>query len=214
MVRTQDIDQMLDGLASVRPIFHSEADFQHALAWRIHELNPAAAIRLEYRPLPQRSMYVDIWVRSPDTSVAIELKYPCRKLDVEIDGEHFVLKDQAAQPHPRYDFVKDLTRLEDIVAQVPDTMGFAVMLTNDSSYWTPSGRESPVDAAFRLSEGRILGGSLRWAQHVGLGTARGREALLSLHGAYSLTWREYSMLLVDRPYNRFRLLVVPVRRLA
>jgi hypothetical protein len=31
-----DLPHLMDALAAQRPIFHSEADFQHALAWEIH----------------------------------------------------------------------------------------------------------------------------------------------------------------------------------
>ena len=34
-------------LARVRPLFHSEADFQHAFAWQLHSAHPDARIRLE-----------------------------------------------------------------------------------------------------------------------------------------------------------------------
>ena len=30
------VAEWLKGLAYTRPLFHSEADFQHALAWHIH----------------------------------------------------------------------------------------------------------------------------------------------------------------------------------
>ena len=34
-------------LAKKRPVFHSEADFQHALAWELQLDDPTAGIRLE-----------------------------------------------------------------------------------------------------------------------------------------------------------------------
>lgn len=42
-----DIEQVLKELAKKRPVFHSEADFQHALAWEIQITYPDANIRLE-----------------------------------------------------------------------------------------------------------------------------------------------------------------------
>ena len=72
-------------LSERRPIFHSEADFQHALALRIHQSNEAARIRLEYR-LSQRE-YLDLWVQDDACALAIELKYTTRKLSVEHDAE-------------------------------------------------------------------------------------------------------------------------------
>ena len=35
-----DIKSLLMGLAENRKVFHSEADFQHALAWHIHQTKP------------------------------------------------------------------------------------------------------------------------------------------------------------------------------
>ena len=42
-----DIPKIMNELSKLRPIFHSEADFQHALAWEVHRCFPEAAIRLE-----------------------------------------------------------------------------------------------------------------------------------------------------------------------
>lgn len=47
-----DIHAVMGQLAHRRPIFHSEADFQFALAWRIKETLPDYEIRLEYEPFP------------------------------------------------------------------------------------------------------------------------------------------------------------------
>lgn len=40
-------------------------------------------------------------------NIALELKYPTRKLACIVVGEEFALKDQAAQDTRRYDFIKD-----------------------------------------------------------------------------------------------------------
>lgn len=45
-----NVHPLMSQLAGTRPIFHSEADFQHALAWEIQNQHPQAAVRLEYRP--------------------------------------------------------------------------------------------------------------------------------------------------------------------
>ena len=47
-----DIDGLMTGLAGTRKVFHSEADFQHALAWQIHEAMPESRIRLEVDAFP------------------------------------------------------------------------------------------------------------------------------------------------------------------
>ena len=68
-----DMIRLTSALSEYRPIFHSEADFQHALAWQIHETNPSWQVRPEY-PFPsgKNSMYLDIWI--PKKGIAVELK--------------------------------------------------------------------------------------------------------------------------------------------
>ena len=69
-----DVDGLMAGLALARPVVHSEADFQHAFAWRIQELFPAASVRLEVRPAGmERRTYIDIWAVIEGRPLAIEL---------------------------------------------------------------------------------------------------------------------------------------------
>jgi len=51
-VNLAEIEETMAALARVRPLFHSEADFQHAFAWQLHSADPDARIRLETRPRP------------------------------------------------------------------------------------------------------------------------------------------------------------------
>lgn len=53
--------------------FHSEADFQHSLAWHIQREHPDAAIRLETRP--ERGIRLDVLVDHAGERTAVELKY-------------------------------------------------------------------------------------------------------------------------------------------
>lgn len=112
-----DFTQVLLELSHKRPIFHSEADFQHALAWEMHERWPRCSMRLEFRPPYLESrVYYDIWAKQGDTIVAVELKYKTRKLGVKVAEETFDLLDQSAQDVGRYDFLKDIQRLERIAS--------------------------------------------------------------------------------------------------
>lgn len=69
------IDQLLRGLAERRPVFHSEADFQHAFAWEAHTLDPRIEVRLETHPEP--NVRLDLLLSRPDLDrhTAVELKY-------------------------------------------------------------------------------------------------------------------------------------------
>jgi hypothetical protein len=105
-----ELETLLAATAAVRPIFHSEADFQHAFAWQLHEAHPDARIRLETRPSP--GVRLDVLATIDGLRIAFELKYLLRDITVTIDGELFQLPNGGAQDLRRYDFVKDVARLE------------------------------------------------------------------------------------------------------
>ncbi len=194
-------------LARARPLFHSEADFQHAFAWRLHLTHPDARIRLETRPRP--GVRLDIMALIDGRRVAVELKYLLRDLAVTVEDEVFDLPLQGAQDVRRYDFVKDIARLELLRAEDAADDGFAIALTNDPNYWQGGDRERVADAAFRLGEGRALEGALQWAAHTGAGTMRGRESVIALAGRYEIGWRDFSVVSGGR-YGTFRYLAVAV----
>ena len=71
-----DIYAAIELLSYKRKIFHSEADFQFALAWEIQELNPTCHVRLEYVPAAiVPTMHIDIFVHQKSEMIPIELKY-------------------------------------------------------------------------------------------------------------------------------------------
>jgi hypothetical protein len=65
--------------------------------------------------------------------MAIELKYKTRSLTAALDGEDFHLMSHAAQDLVRYDFFKDLNRIEAFARAGPERTGYAIFLTNDSA---------------------------------------------------------------------------------
>jgi hypothetical protein len=65
----------LGTLHQSRPVFHSEADFQQALAWAIHMSDPSARVRLETRPAPGMRLDLLIWRPYLSRYLALELKY-------------------------------------------------------------------------------------------------------------------------------------------
>lgn len=207
-----DIFLTLTDLARERPVFSSEADFQHALAWQLHLQDPGAKIRLEHRPGFTR-MYLDIVVESDNKRTAIELKYKTRKSEIAVNGETFRLADQGAQDCGKYDVLKDIERLERVVDGEQFHEGYMVFLTNDPHYFVSREEENEtVDRQFRLTEGRILTGELRWSEAAGPGTTKGREEPIRLSGQYAVNWKPYSQM--DAPYGQFRMLIVRVRPIA
>jgi hypothetical protein len=210
-----DINDLLAQLSKLRPIFHSEADFQHALAWLLHEKFPDASIRLELPfVLAEKAIHVDIWMTLADIHYAIELKYKPHALSevFSLNGEKYALRTHSAQDLGRYDFIKDICRIEQIQAARKDVIGYAILLTNESLYW--SGRNGrlreTVDLQFRLDEGRELSGSLAWSSAASVGTIRGRENPLTVNGTYPLRWQDYSSIATPR-HGKFRYLSVEMK---
>jgi hypothetical protein len=205
-----NITEILGELAEQRPVFHSEADFQHALAWELHRQMPDVDVRLELpRVHAGKVLHVDIWMTREDSILALELKYKTRKLSVEVRSETFNLLDQSAQDIGRYDFIKDIQRLEQLRLGAPSMVGYTVLLTNDSSYWAQPRDPYCVDAVFRIPEGRVISGTLRWDERASPGTMRGREEPLDISGAYTIQWKDYSQAWVTG-YGQFRYTVVEV----
>lgn len=203
------LEAVLTRLAAVRPVFHSEADFQQAFAWEVRMQDPTVRVRLETRPAP--GMRLDLLLTSEDGQQrsAVELKYLTRLWTGESAGERFELKDQGAQDIRAHDVVKDIVRVETFVAAMPGSNGAVICVGNDPSYWkAPThGRSTNADA-FRLHEGVVLHGTRAWGPLTGGGTRRGREEPLALVGTYRMTWSDYSAL--PGPRGVFRTLVVEV----
>lgn len=204
-----DLVEVLRTLAAKRPLFSSEADFQFALGWEIQLAYRSARVRMEYRPVYlDRRGYLDLWVADEDWTAAIEVKYFTRALDLDVGDERFELLNQGAQDISRYDFVRDVERVESVVRAQPGVVGYALALSNDSSYWrVPTAARVTIDAAFRLHEGSTLTGQRTWGALAGAGTTRGRDKAHVLHGTYPLRWRDYSRV-ADGPNGTLRYLLV------
>lgn len=206
-----DITEAMTTLAKERPVFHSEADFQHSLAWLVHQRLPEASIRLE---LPfqsgAKSLHLDIWASRQNGSVAVEVKYKPHILSVRLNDEQFSLKNHAAHAINRRYFIEDISRLEQIVFSRKDSVGYAILVSNDPGYWNIQRDESPIDADFRLHEGRTLQGTLSWSANASSKTKNGHEEPIQLTGKYTLHWEDYSAL-PTASYGQFRYLCVQVK---
>jgi len=208
---TFNIHELLADLANSRPLFHSEADFQHSFAWELHRRFPDASIRLE-KPIPINGgvAHLDVLVQRHNATIAIELKYKTRKLSVVTPSETYSLRNHSAQDIGRYDFIKDVSRLEDISFAYPEAVGYAVLLTNESGYWRNPSTATTVDAAFRLHEGRILSGDVAWGSGASAGTMKAREKPIQLRASYALEWRDFSSPATGNG-SVFRYLAVPIQ---
>ena len=102
-----DLQFPLSRLKNKRKVFHSEADFQFALAWELQLQYPDASVRLEYPPPNDPTKYVDILLRLGDDVYPIELKYKTKLFSAVVGGEPYYLKNHGAQDIGKHDFVKE-----------------------------------------------------------------------------------------------------------
>ena len=207
-IMTATIKKAIEELKSKQKVFHSEADFQFSLAWELQKILPDAKIRLEYSPIFDGDMHIDIYIVDGEKSYPIELKYKTRKIIQIIDGEQYNLKNQSAQDIGRFDFLYDINRIEKVKAlDRKFASGYAIILTNDSAYWKVPSVGNAVDAAFRIHEGKTVTGNLSWAENAGVGTTKGRDPF-ELYGEYRMTWLPYST--INANYGEFKYCLIEV----
>lgn len=160
-MKITNVQACLTSLSRKRTFFVSEADFQHCFARELESFG--YTVFLEYPlvfPGTNKMAYIDIMVWDADNQTChpIELKYKTKKDTCKgIPFHHaFQLKSHSASDINRYLFWKDVFRLERIKQNNSFGQGFAIFLTNDDNYWTPSVSKSPIDALFRLDTSNLV----------------------------------------------------------
>jgi hypothetical protein len=207
-----DIHKLMKGLAARRPIFHSEADFQFALAWHIQEVYPDADVRLEYPIARPFNDAVDILVRRGGSETAIELKYGGRAFLHMINGEWFHLKE-TVKDIMRHGILKDVMRSEAYTARRPEASAVTIALSNHPDLWNPPSRGATNDEMFLLHESAVVTGRLEWHSKAAEYT-RKKYAPIDIKGVYSCAWRDYSTVSENGSpirYGRFRYLCVTAK---
>jgi len=126
---------VLGRLSGLRPVFHSEADFQQAFAWEVRTQDPTVRVRLETRSAPGIRLDLLLISEHGQRRTAVELKYLTRLWTGEFAGGRFELKDQGTQDIRAHDVVKDIVRVEKFEAAMPGSNGAVVCVGNDPSYW-------------------------------------------------------------------------------
>jgi len=201
-MKKEDLKELIQKLP--RNIFHSEADFQHTLAWEIRKNFENSKVRLE-RPfkIGNKIFYLDIFLEIDGEKIGIELKYKTTYLNKNIAGEEYFLKKQGAQDFGRYDFCKDVFRIEKLIEEKHIDRGFTIFLTNDKSYLNGNGQSETIDSQFRLSPQAILKGELDWNENRSWLKRRDK---LNLRGEYPLLWDDF-----NKEHN-FKILVLEINK--
>lgn len=189
-------------ITSRRELMFNELDFQLRLALALLKSGRYDDIDVEYS-LPRSiiadydwdsSLRIDLVASRAGEYCPVELKHPTRAVNRPITrfGRDFpgetVMKNQGAQDLVRYNFWKDVRRLELLRRIFPAVSGgVAVMLTNDSSYTRPP-RPASKCAPFSMHPGHSVGGgTVDW---FGTPAVIATHPPFTLDGTYSLTWRQ------------------------
>jgi len=209
------MDDIIGKLAEDRSVFHMEADFQLALFRKIVKEKCADDICLEYAfkkdtlKNATEDIHVDIWVINMNKmNVAIELKYKTTDISqLTFDsktGEVFRLKKQRGHTYSRYGFWCDVKRLQDVVRNCENCIGYALFLTNDKAYWGNGGPKTAdddfEDDGFGIYDGR----KMRRNQKL-KGDIKGENEVVELECAYELKWKPYG----KKSDFRYLLLKIP-----
>lgn len=191
-----DIKQILKTLSSKYYIFHSEADFQFALAWEIKLHYPDALVRLEVSPKENPNMHIDILVTFNNNVYPIELKYKTANYSCVYKDEFYNLKNHSAQDLGRYDYLYDVKRIEILKSTFSNFKeGYAIFLTNDPSYWLdPMKNNETICDLFRIHNGNIIHGERSWIGNPSEGTTKGRLEPIKLNNTYKIIWDNFSSL--------------------
>jgi hypothetical protein len=177
--------------------FYIEGQIKYKLALELFVRAKVECI-LEYR-IPghdpgERNSYLDILALHQGNQYGIELKYKTRN---RINADYV---NQGAQNNGKYDYMNDLLRLETFKDQGYITTGYAILLTNDPSYWRAA-RQGAAVAEFNLISGEYtrLHYTPRW---------KGRTVNLNFENQYPIQWQNQNQAKNDG--NTFAYLVIEV----
>ena len=206
----------MEELKSVRGVFHSEADFQHTLAWKIREKRGDLKVRLE-RPIETqgRTIAIDIWLtRGKDTNFAIELKYHKAAYSGNFKGEAF----DFPKNNPRdycYNVLADVDRLEQLIKRKEEKVkeGAMILISNQSKDWKCEDAGCNFEK-FSLHNKRVIKSNekMNWKKGTSKGyKGKSRLKPIKLNNDYKLKWRPYHKCPVAGKNNEFQWLGIEVK---
>lgn len=151
-----------------KELYFNERDFQMHLATYLHQTGHYEDVDVEYY-VPQselenyiwnNELRIDVLVSKGGEYLPIELKYKTKSVKKRIPrfGERLslnveVMKNQGAQDLGKYDFWKDVRRIEIIKKRFKTVKnGLAIFMTNDPTY-LQNGQMSSNHVNFSMTEG-------------------------------------------------------------
>lgn len=198
----QDIHDFIRGREQ---LLYNERDFQMHLAIFLKEKGAYDKIDVEYslpKDFTQTHGYewggdlrLDIVVEKDGMFAVVELKYTTKGENKRIlrfnspIGDVKVIRDHYQQNYRRYDFWKDVRRIERVKEWFPESVvgGVAVMLTNDASYLKVP-RKGVDYEAFSIAKGRVVADGSRYMSWKDPKTKS--YPPIRLDGNYLVQWEE------------------------
>jgi hypothetical protein len=224
-ITRDDLVQYMQKLGELRPVFHSEADFQNELAFMMKSDNHT--VRLE-KPfvlvggnLPKTekneplTCVLDMEV---DGEVAIELKYKKQALNCNLKNEQFALKKDAAHNLGRYDAYDDARMVKWLCQEKGNRInkGFTIFLTNDPLYWENDGAKT-MAREFSLKDGTKIqkGRNLNWDVENPSAGSLAKHRLppfspINIEFNDAIKWIDYNNLCISAKYEIFKFFVLDV----
>lgn len=174
-------------------IFYNEAQVQFRLAWLISKISGVEPTLEHCVSGADEREYLDIWFEHNGVKYGIELKYKT----CQVEGSDYT--NQGAQNNGKYHFIRDVLRLENFKRSGVVDVGYAILMTNDKSYWTAA-RPNKRVAAFDLTPERGIGikyAAPQWQVKNGTSIVLGQK--------YSVNWQVH-----PNNSNGFRALLIKV----
>lgn len=194
-------EDIADFIRSQNTLMFNERDFQVQLALHLASQRHYDDIEIEYfvpNSLAEgydwdSNLYIDIVVCKGDEYVPVELKYTTREVrkDISRFGQTLpdvpIIRNQGADNNIRYNFWKDVRRLELIGKIFPKVHnGLAVMLTCDPAFLKEH-RPTVASYPFSMNEGFTAGGGVMdWTGEV---KARDNHRPFLLENEYTVHWQ-------------------------
>lgn len=210
--------EIIKGFARDGKVFSNEQDFQFELALALKNEAEIEEVKLEAASFPKGSWnlnaiqdgrpfladktqreYTDLIVKTKDgLYYAIELKFKGADKPYLYNSKAFgdvaVLRHGAANINS-YFFLKDIARLEEInnrlfPRDIKISKGFAIMLTNNKTYWK-SGFGNSMWREFSVKEGRTIDNSILSLHRNDDKYRRYKD--LEIKGSYRFNWEDYDL---------------------
>jgi hypothetical protein len=158
----QILKATLSALAARRPVFHSEADFQHELAMEISRAGFDLRLEVPFSVnLNGHRVTVELDLllidRLTKQRAAVEVKYVKSAASIVHNGENFDLKHTWGTNLSRFDCLADFQRVGRLKAAGAVDFGFSIFLTNASEAWDrDAGKGRIMAGQFSIHDGRPL----------------------------------------------------------